>query len=171
MRPVSSSPSREIQQQQRENSFCKTYTKHKNHKQVVFHTQYKENKKQKWKMKRKHTPQILVEKVDTNCKVFSRVLPSVFLHFATVLCGIFSARLGVNLMEKYARQIKVLRCLFFVFSLRIYELLIVFKVIQFFLEGLANSANELRHCATTQWTSFHWESKIERGKGAVGLPA
>lgn len=136
MRPVSSSPSREIQQQQRENSFCKTYTKHKNHKQVVFHTQYKDNKKQKWKMKRKHTPQTLVEKVDTNCKVFSRVLPSVFPHFSTVLCGIFSARLGVNLMEKYAPANKSFALfIFFGFSLRIYELSIVFKVIQFFFGG------------------------------------
>lgn len=57
-----------------------------------------------------------------------------FLHFSTVLCGIFSARLGVNLMEKYAPANKsfALFIFFFGFSLRIYELSIVFKVIQFF---------------------------------------
>lgn len=150
MRPVS----REIQRQQRENSFCKTYTKHKNHKQVVFHTQNtKKEQEAEVEDEEPNTPRRYSWKKLTQTAKSSRGFSPrfSFLHFSTVLCGIFSARLGVNLMEKYAPANKSFALfIFFCFSLRIYELSIVFKVIQFFSGGLANSANELRHCATTQ---------------------
>lgn len=94
-----------------------------------------------------------------------------FLHFSTVLCGIFSARLGVNLMEKYAPANKSFALFIFFFFWFLFENLWAVDCIQsnlVFSGGLANSANELRHCATTQWTCFHWESKIGSGKGGRG---